>query len=237
MKEQIYTIPLNDAMDMDTCCPLCAIYEKTEKDLIEYTLGPSMMEPDSREESNEEGFCTRHLSDMLKSGGGKLSMALMLSTHFDTVIKDIESIAKKTPKPVTGMLKKKDPGINLSKIEKHLESCVVCRKSKHTMQRYKEVFVYLWQSNSEFKNKVKNSRGFCQKHLAELIYLAPEKLKEEDCRIFISSLLKIQTEQVKKDKEQLLGFIDQFDYQKRSGNPADYQNALSDVVTRLQGKY
>jgi len=236
MKEQIYTIPLNDALDSHPLCPLCSIFEKEEKDLTEYTLGPSMMEPDSREESNKEGFCAYHLNKMLTSGGNKLSMALMLSTHYDNILKDLDSLAKKTPHPVTGMLKKKDPGVNLEPVNKHLNSCVMCRKIKHSMQRYTEVFLYLWDTEKDFRDKVAASRGFCQKHLSTLIDLAPYKLKDESCKLFVSSVLKLQAEQAKKDKEQLLGFIDQFDYQKRSGNPADYQTALSDVVTRLQGK-
>ena len=236
MKEQIYTIPLNDALDSLPLCPLCSIFEKEEKDLVDYTLGPSMMEPDSREESNKEGFCSYHLSKMLDSGGNKLSMALMLSTHFDNIIKDAESLAKKTPHPATGLLKKKDPGVNMSSVRDKLCSCVMCRKIDYTMSRYSEVFLYLFDTEKDFRDKVKASRGFCQKHLNSLIELAPHKLKEESCKLFVSTVLKLQAEQVKKDKEQLLGFIDQFDYQKRSENPAQYQNALSDVVTRLQGK-
>ena len=236
MKEQIYTIPLNDALDSHPLCPICSIFEKEEKDLIEYTLGPSMMEPDSREESNKEGFCSYHLSKLLTSGGSKLSMSLMLSTHFDAIMKDVDSLAKKTPHPVTGMLKKKDPGVNMEPVNRHLNSCVMCRKVNRTMQRYTEVFLYLWDTEKEFRDKVNSSRGFCQKHLSTLIDLAPHKLKDESCKLFVSSVLKLQSEQLKKDKEQLLGFIDQFDYQKRSENPSAFNTALPDVVTRLQGK-
>lgn len=236
MKEQIYTIPLNDALDSRPLCPICSIFEKEEKALTEYTLGPSMMEPDIRQESNNEGFCAYHLEKMLNHGGSKLSMALMLSTHFDEIIKDVDGLSKKTPHPVTGMLKKKNPGVSTEPISKHLNSCVMCRKMNRTMQRYKEVFLYLWDTEKEFRNKVAASRGFCQKHLFELVELAPHKLKDEPCKLFVSSVLKRQAEEIKKDKEQLLGFIDQFDYQKRSENPSDYQNALSDVVTRIMGK-
>ncbi|MDP4118675.1 MAG: DUF6062 family protein [Bacillota bacterium] len=236
MKEKIYTIPLNEAMDKGTCCPLCALHDKVEKDIIDYTLGPSMMEPDSREESNKEGFCAHHLSLLASSGGNKLSLALMLSSHFDTIIKDIESVSKKTPRPVTGVLKKKDCGIDLNPLEKHMNSCVICRKLSYTTGRYAEVFVSLWDSENEFRSKVKNSRGFCQKHLTELIRLSPHKLKDKRCGEFISDLLNVQVNQVKKDKEQLHGFIDQFDYLKRGSNPDEYREALPDIITRLQGK-
>ncbi len=235
MKEQIYTIPLNDALNSEPLCPLCAIYEKEEKNLLEYTLGPSMMEPDSREESNKNGFCSNHLEKMLQSEGNKLSMALMLSTHFDTVIKDVVSLSKKTPHPITSPLKKKDAGVNTNLIEKHLTSCVVCKKIEYTMTRYKEVLLYLYDTETDFRKKILSSRGFCQKHLFELITLAPHKLSNESCKNLVSSLLKLQAEKVQEDKEALLGFIDQFDYQKRSKDPSKYKNALSDTAKRLRG--
>ena len=236
MKEHIYTIPIREAMAENSPCPNCKIYEKEERNLIEYTLGPSMMEPDSREESNKTGFCSYHLDKLLNFGSGKLSMALMLSTHFDEVLKDLGTLAKKTPHPVTGVLKKKSPGIDISSLEKRFSRCVMCKKMEKVSVNCVDTLIYMWKDQSDFRKEAEASRGFCNKHLVSLINHAPHKLNEEECRIFISKLLKIQAENANKDKENLLGFIDQFDYQKRQENSGDYSSALSDVVTRLQGK-
>ena len=57
MKETIYTIPINEAFDLKCSCPICSIENKIENDQIEATLGPAMMEPDFRINSNNNGFC------------------------------------------------------------------------------------------------------------------------------------------------------------------------------------
>ena len=39
MKEQLYTIPLNDAMAANDECPFCFIEQKLEQDLLDFALG------------------------------------------------------------------------------------------------------------------------------------------------------------------------------------------------------
>ena len=82
MKEKIYTIPINDAFDIDCECPVCEFENQQEKQRIEYTLGASMMEPDSRIFTNKLGFCKHHTSMLLKCEN-KLSFALVLKTHIE----------------------------------------------------------------------------------------------------------------------------------------------------------
>ena len=53
MKETIYTIPINEAYETDCECPLCELESKREAEAGEYSLGPAMMEPDFRIDSND----------------------------------------------------------------------------------------------------------------------------------------------------------------------------------------
>ena len=59
MKEQLYTIPLNDAFAANDECPFCFIEQKLEQDLLDFTLGSSSsyMESDIRDMTDKEGFC------------------------------------------------------------------------------------------------------------------------------------------------------------------------------------
>ena len=59
MKEQIYTIPVNEAYDADCECPMCLLESNLEKETLDYTLGAAMMEPDFRENSNKKGYCKK----------------------------------------------------------------------------------------------------------------------------------------------------------------------------------
>ena len=59
MKETIYTIPINDALEKECFCPLCEMYKDLEESEVRYAVGPAMMEPDFRELTNKKGFCKK----------------------------------------------------------------------------------------------------------------------------------------------------------------------------------
>ena len=50
MKEQIYTIPVNEVYDTDCECPLCELEKKLEKETLDYARGAAMMDPEFRME-------------------------------------------------------------------------------------------------------------------------------------------------------------------------------------------
>ena len=93
MKEELYTIPVNDAFDKDCECPLCQMYKEIEDEAIEFTLGPSYMEDDIRMETDKTGFCVNHIKRLYDSQN-RLGIALMLHTHMKHNIKSIEKLAK-----------------------------------------------------------------------------------------------------------------------------------------------
>ena len=89
MKEQIYTIPVNTAFeksrDDKSCgCPFCTMQETLQKNELDLITGASMMEPDIRIKTNEQGFCRKHY-DMMLLMKNRLGIALMLESHLDEV--------------------------------------------------------------------------------------------------------------------------------------------------------
>ena len=82
MKEQLYTIPLNDAVDAKDECPFCFIERSVEQDLIDFVLGSSAsyMEADVREMTDKAGFCRTHFQKMFDYGN-TLGNAWILKLH------------------------------------------------------------------------------------------------------------------------------------------------------------
>ena len=64
--EKIYMIPVNDAYGAADGCPLCQLRDKAEQNYLEYYLGPSLMEPDTRKITNKTGFC-----DVMQNDNGE----------------------------------------------------------------------------------------------------------------------------------------------------------------------
>ena len=77
MKEQLYTIPVNDIFDKPCECPVCAMKLKLENDAVAFAMGPSYMEDDIRLTTDKIGFCTRHMQ-MMYDFENRLGLALIM---------------------------------------------------------------------------------------------------------------------------------------------------------------
>ena len=83
MKEQHYTIPLNEAMEAQDECPFCFIERAVEQDVMDFCLGnsSSYMEADIREATDKAGFCRMHFKKMFDYDN-TLGNAWILLTHY-----------------------------------------------------------------------------------------------------------------------------------------------------------
>ena len=90
MEEKIYTIPVNDAFDKKEGCPFCELYKMLENNELDIILGASMMEPDIRIKTNEQGFCKKHFEKMFNMKN-RLGLALMLESHLADKKKEVFS--------------------------------------------------------------------------------------------------------------------------------------------------
>ena len=199
MKEQIYTIPVNEVYDTDCECPLCELEKKLEKETLDYALGAAMMEPEFRMESNEKGFCNHHCS-MLFGMSNKLALSLVLDTHLEEIRKKLDTLKKSASalKNQKGGLFKKTGSADFSKalsekLDGISDGCVVCDKINHTMERYADVLLYMWANDEKFKEKFNKSKGVCLKHMKLLVDTVPKSLKDSQAaqysRTYINSHL------------------------------------------------
>ena len=241
MKEQIYTIPVNEIYDKECACPLCELERRIEKESVEYALGAAMMEPDFRVESNKRGYCNKHYGMMFKKPN-KLSLALVLDTHMIEVRKEFEKIKKsanalKTAK--TGFFKKS----NSSEIAEKLavfakgvtDDCMVCKKVDFTMERYIDVILYMWSTRDEFKEKFSRSKGFCLKHFQEVCKMIPKALSDADAAKFIPELVEKENILLDALQEDIHKFTLKFDYRNKDMPWGTAQDAPIRTIECLAG--
>jgi hypothetical protein len=155
MVEKIYTIPVNEAFDLYAGCPHCALYKKLEDNELDTILGAAMMEPDTRIQTNAEGFCGKHF-DMMFNLKNRLGLALMIQSHLS------ENINKALK---SGFLAKS----NSKKLEKNQDSCYVCARIEHKLTKMLETTALLWEREREFKEKLANQPYFCLQHYSALL--------------------------------------------------------------------
>ncbi len=211
MKEKIYTIPLTDALAESGECPFCRLEKKLEAEQVDYALGASMMEPDSRILSNEKGYCRRHYEQMSKNSN-VLSLALVLDTHLNVLIEKLEKAAT-VPEQKNRLVKKtkvKDP---LSEaLHKNQKTCLICDKLEHSLKKFAQVFWFLYKSEPDFKEKVMTCQGFCLPHFQLLLQCAPHELSGKNLQNAKKELTQLELSHLKRINDEVNWFTKKFDY-------------------------
>lgn len=213
MKEKLYTIPVNDAFNANSECPICLMKKTLEDNAIDFTMGPSYMEDDVRAETDNIGFCSRHIEKLYKNQN-RLGLALMLKTHMDKTVKDLEELTSGDSKLTSLSLFKKETkndGIK-AYLEQLDHSCYICDKINNTFTRYIDTLFSLYQKDDQFRNKFKLSKGFCTFHYGLLYSEASKRLKGDKSKEFINSLSTVYLDNIKRVRDDLEWFIDKFDY-------------------------
>ena len=227
MKEKLYSIPVNDAFNSECECPICAMYKTLEDDAVDYTMGPSYMEDDTRAMTDELGFCDKHIR-MVYHKDNRLGMAWVMKTHFDKTINDVR---KNMPSGPAKMLKK---GIENSPVIKYLDklnnSCFVCSRINNFFDRYVDTVFFLWKSDDEFKERFKKCKGFCNEPYVLLLKKSADYLKGEALEEFVSLINELYITNLERVRDDVAWFINKFDY-KYQDEP--WYNARDSVIRSM----
>ncbi|MBE7054592.1 MAG: hypothetical protein E7392_00575 [Ruminococcaceae bacterium] len=226
MKERIYSIPLTEALEENCGCILCTLEKRLEEQACEYFLGPSMMEPDSREITNEKGFCRRHMR-MLFDRNNRLSLALMLETH----VKETQN--KLTVKKDKGLLNKKSAAFLTGEdIYSITKSCALCDKLNSQMYAAAGNLAYLWSCEDDFRKKFESTGGLCLEHTALVLSACDNELHSKKKDEFIKLLISMQQEELSRLYDNLHAFTISFDY--RNAGKELSQNEKESVHTAIK---
>ena len=238
MKEQIQTIPVNEAFDSGDECPFCWLERKAEQSAIRYVVGhgASYMEPDVR---GAKGFCPQHLKK-LHDYGNILGCALILQTHYAGLLEEFQAEAAgfETPakKPLFGKRKPTDKEPYWKRLQEKNERCYLCDKNEYNMGRYFDTFFVLLKE-PEFRAKVENSKGFCLKHFARLMELAEDKLPNGQREWFYPTVMKLMEENLIRVKEDLDWFVGMFDYRQQGADWKNSKDAVPRTMQKLRSGY
>lgn len=248
----IYTIPLWDAYKKGGECPLCHVQRMLESQYLDSALGGSVMEPDTRQAVNKEGFCPKHLRRLYEMQN-MLPVALMLHTHYKDVLSDMDSalsaleasVAQEeggsgAMKAIRGLKRgggtieqQADALANL--VQSRSETCHICRKVDQNMERYVETLLYMYKTESEFPKAFADSKGFCLHHFPLVAKAAGSKLAGNTRREFIKTLVNIQRQAGEAMEKDLEWFTLKFDYRNADKPWGTAKDAVPRGMERLRG--
>lgn len=210
LAEQLYTIPINEAFDEFDGCPLCRLRSKLEAQSLDYIMGAAMMDPDVRIVTNQTGFCRTHFHKML-SMGNRLSLALMLESHLDSVSALVPDPSEKRPGKL-GKLKKYDGDTPAPELAQQAKSCYVCQRAGKFEEKYVSNVVYIWKKDAAFRDKLKKQPYFCMEHTAALLDAGKKDLSEANYLQFSEELLTLLRTRLEVMRQNVTAFCRSFDY-------------------------
>ncbi len=243
MKEQLYTIPLNDAVNADDECPFCFIERSIEQDLLDFVLGSSAsyMEADIRELTDRAGFCRTHFQKMFDYGN-TLGNAWILKTHYQRMIGEMKKTFADF-KPGRSSFKDKfrkaaESGNPIGMWVREKEtSCYICSQYQDTYSRYMDTFFYLWKQDPGFREKIKNSKGFCLSHFGDLCSAADSKLSDKEKADFYDTVLPLMERNMERLAEDVSWLVEKFDYRNRDADWKNSRDAIQRGMQKLKGGY
>lgn len=183
--------------------------------------------------TDKVGFCASHVKELYKQQN-RLGLALILKTHLDCTIKEVEKLSK-GPMTGGGFFKKKDAPPLVDYMKKLECSCFVCERVEKVFERYIATIFYLYEKESEFRRRFAQAKGFCNKHYALLYSEAPNHLSGSELSEFGEVLHQTYLENMKRVRDDLEWFIDKFDYRNAEAPWKNSKDALPRTIIKTNG--
>jgi len=232
MREHLDTMPIWEAYRTDCECPLCEIQLKNEAMYIDNFLGASVMEPDTRIEVNKKGYCQHHFKQLFDAGN-RLGLALMTHTYMKETIAHLPSLSEQPQKK--GLFKKAAaPAQNEAKDS--VESCIICERLSHTMERYVYTLLCMYEDDQTFRDAFMRSKGLCLPHYFQVMEAAPKHLSGKVLPEFLSSAELNEKMHLARIEKELEWFTQKFDYRNQDKPWGNSQDAVERAINKLQGK-
>lgn len=243
MKEKLYTIPLNDAVNANDECPFCFIERKLEQDLMDFVLGggASYMESDIREATDKAGFCRVHFKKMFDYGN-TLGNAWILKTHYQKTLKEMEKqFQHYSSVKISFFEKKKTNNLPVNSIgrwtSQQKDSCYICNRFRNEYPRYLDTFLYLYDKDPDFRSKILNGKGFCLTHFGDLCEHAEQHLSTKQKEDFFPPLFSLMKQNMERIYEDVSWLIEKFDYENKDADWKTSKDALQRGMQKLKGSY
>lgn len=223
MKDNIYTIPVHEAMEKKCGCPLCTMRETLEEHNLEYIMGAAMMEPDVRVETNRLGFCHHHYQKMLKRKN-RLAIALMMESR----LKELKANGMKAPPAAGGgLFGKKETG--------SAPTCFVCHKIDWAFERMLDTLLQMYAQNEEFRTLYAQQEMLCYPHFQELAALAG-KANKKHRKAFLADTTALCERALDALQEDVSHYCRMFDYRNAGGDWGTSKDSIERAIRFLTAR-
>jgi hypothetical protein len=250
MKYELDTIPVWDALKADSECALCLLERRSRSNAVRYFLGPAVMVPEVRVQTNERGFAPHNLR-LLSKDPNKLGLALLTHTRLKTLRSQLERPARALADEARKLASKGGLGGALANKsafsekaasfiktlrEKEID-CLIDEKVNQDIARYTFTLVLLWRDDPQFKTAWESGNGPCLHHTPALLEMATGELDAPRLGAFVAALLELVDRNLARVENDVLGFTQTFDSTKSREITGKVEGALDRALQKLAGEF
>ena len=238
MKAQIHTSPVAQAFLSHDECPFCKLEKDATQRAIRFFAGPSAsyMEPGVRGITNRLGFCGNHMKSLYEYGN-TLGNALMLQSHMEDILLELDALSNRNDSPKRGLFKKKDAeNRSWEKLQQRVHTCAICDQVQESVTRHYKVFFSLLEE-AEFREYVERCNGFCLPHFAQLLREAQVHLPNKYADWFYPTIQRVMKENMVRVEQDLSLLIKKYDYRNADLDWGNAKDSVPRSMQKLSGIY
>lgn len=236
IKYKLETIPVWDALEKNDECFLCSLMKESEKHSVDFYLGSSVMNPETRVMVNEHGFCHHHfqmLSDANKAQGLALICDTYLSQSRDKLKNAFDDLLNAKPgRKTNNSIKRFSQDLIMRE-----KGCLICTQMQKRLDRYIYTIIYMAHNEDDFRNALANSKGFCLHHFNEIINKAIDVLGQKDGANFIKYITEIEIRNLDRIAEDVLWLTQKYKSENKDKPFNGCEDAHKRTVNKMVGKH
>jgi hypothetical protein len=236
-KYKLETIPVWDGVQSGSECFLCDLMNEAETHGVEFYLGSSVMNPETRVRVNEYGFCNQHFQLINQSTRSPQNMGLICDTYLSESRRKFEKAFNNILGAKAGRKTVKAVEDLTSKIEEREKGCLICSQMKSRLDRYVYTIICLWDSDNAFKEALGESKGFCLHHYEILIKSAPGILGANEANAFIKAITELELKNLDRIAEENLWLTQKYKSENHDKPWRGCEDAQHRAINKMVGNY
>ncbi|MBL7006925.1 MAG: hypothetical protein ISR78_07590 [Spirochaetia bacterium] len=235
MKYKLETIPVWDALHENTECLICFLMEKAEQRFIDYYLGSSVMNPETRVKVNSTGFCPRHYADLALAEKPQ-PLSLVAHTHLLETMEKLRPVLKKLGNTDSARKSGKQIAEMRRVLHEREKGCLICKSMTTTLRRYAFTLVHLLGNDDDFRSAFSSSKSICLYHLPAVLEMAGDALSVEQQRDFFKEIVVNVEKSLAESVEDVHWMTQMYKSENRDKDWKGCQDAHKRAVLREIGK-
>ena len=95
----------------------------------------------------------------------------------------------------------------------------------------------MYDKDSDFRNRITSSKGFCLTHFGDLCEYAELHMKDSDKKEFFSAMFKLMESNMDRLQEDVSWMVEKFDYRNKDADWKTSKDAIQRGMQKLKGGY